>query len=121
MSRIYRQVVFYPMAKRGTNLTNPDGSTWDLLEPSDADYYLQFVECFACGRFVLGRYMSDHGDGREWFTGETHGTVYGSMGELPIMDCGGGGRSWEHARAEFAQWTGEYIPDSWQELARITG
>lgn len=121
MSRIYRQVVFYPMAKRGTNLTNPDGSTWDLLEPHDPDYDLQFIDCFVSGRFVLGRYMKDHGDGREWFTGETHGTVWGAMGELPILDSGGGGRSWDHARSEFAQWTGEYIPDSWQELARMVG
>ena len=119
MSEIYRQVVFYPIGKKGTTLTNPDGSTWDLLEPGDPDYELQFIECFVSGRFVLGRYMYDHGDGREWFTGATHGTVHGSMGELPIVDLGAGAQAWEHARSEFAQCTGEYIPDSWQELSRM--
>lgn len=121
MSRIRRQVIFYQISKKGTALTNPDGSSWDLLEPHDPDYYLQFVECFVSGRFALGRYMYDHGDGREWFTGELRGTVHGSMGELPVLDSGGGARSWGDVRSEFARWTGEYIPDDWQDLARMVG
>ena len=118
---IYRQVVFYQIGKKGSALTNPDGSTFDLLEPHDPDYYLQFIECFVSGCFALGRYMYDHGDGKEWFTGELRGTVWGAMGELPILDSGGGARTWDHARAVFAEWTGEYIPDDWQELAGMVG
>lgn len=116
---IHRQIVFYPLAKSGSTYTNPDGSVWDLLQPGDADYDLQFIECVVSGNYALGRYMYRHGGSDLWFSGEIQGSVSGSMGELPILISGGGGRDWESARSEFAQMSGEYIPDSWQELARM--
>lgn len=118
---IYRQVVFYPMFKSGATYTNPDGSSWDLLDPSDADYDLQFIECFVSGCYALGRYMKRHGGVDLWFSGELSGTVSGGMGELPVLVSGGGGCLWETARAEFVQCTGEYVPSSWQDLARMWG
>lgn len=115
---IRRQVIFYPMFESGTTYTNPDGSSWDLLQHGNADYDLQFIECFVSGSYALGRYMYDHGTDL-WFSGELSGTVSGSMGDLPVLVGGGGGCPWARAKDEFARCTGEHIPDNWQDLARM--
>ena len=115
---IHRQVIFYPMFEPGTTYTNPDGSSWDLLQHGNADYDLQFIECFVSGNYALGRYMYDHGTDL-CFTGELSGTVHGSIGALPVLVSGGGGTSWESAKSEFAQCTGEHVPDNWQNLAQM--
>lgn len=105
---ITRQTIVYPLFKRGATYTNPDGSSWDPLEPGDKGYDNQFIDCFVSDGIALGRYPNNLA---LWFVGNVSG------GQLYR---GGGGCDWYRAKSEFAQQTGEHVPDTWQELARMT-
>jgi len=105
---MYRAVVLYEMFKPGTTYVNPDnGTRWDLLEPGDEGYENQRVEAFRSGKYALSRCPHDVD---MWAFFEVYEGVR----------VAGGYSEWAVASRLFAEATGEYIPATWQELARIT-